>query len=95
MKNKLSDLNDHLFMQMERLGDEDLKAEDLERECKRAEAVVKVSEQIISNATLAVSAAKLVAEYGGKFETMLPMLENKDTVMDGRRDGGGKVRKFA
>lgn len=95
MKNKLIDLNNHLFAQMERLGDEGLKMEDLERECQRTEAMIGVSEQIINNATLALNGAKLVAEYGGKFEAMLPMLENKDTVMDARRDIGSKTRKLA
>ena len=95
MKNKLIDLNDHLFAQIERLSEEDLKPEDIERECKRTEAIVKVSEQIIANASLAVKAAELVAEYGGKFETMLPMLENKEGVMDGRRDGMDRKKRLA
>ena len=37
MKNKLSDLNDHLFAQIERLGDEDLSDEQIEKEAKRAD----------------------------------------------------------
>ena len=35
MKNKLSDLNDHLFSQLERLSDEALTPEEIEREAKR------------------------------------------------------------
>lgn len=77
MKNKLTDLNDHLFMQLERLGDEDMDIEALEKEIKRTDAIVEVSEQIISNANLALRGAALMAEYGGEFKTMLPMLENK------------------
>lgn len=35
MKNKLVDLNNHLFAQLERLGDEDLSAEQLEQEVNK------------------------------------------------------------
>ena len=95
MKNKLVDLNNHLFAQIERLSDEDLTPEGLERERQRTEAIVRVSEQIIANASLAVKAAELVAEYGGKFESMLPMLENKEGVMEGRREGMDRKKRLA
>lgn len=76
MKNKLIDLNNHLFAQIERLNDEDLTAEQLATEVTRAEAMVKVSEQIIDGANVALRAAHLVAEHSGKgaFEHLLPML---------------------
>ncbi|MFA5951894.1 MAG: hypothetical protein WC807_16590 [Hyphomicrobium sp.] len=77
MKNKLTDLNNHLFAQLERLGEEDLTPEQIDKEIKRTDAIVSVSEQIVANANLAVKAAALVAEYGGKYESMLPMLEGK------------------
>lgn len=85
MKNKLTDLNNHLFMQIERLGDEDMSAEKLEEEVKRAKAITQVSAQIIDNATLALRAAELVAEYGGNYETMMPMVENK--TIAAKKDG--------
>lgn len=75
MKNKLVDLNNHLFAQLERLGEEDMSAEKLEQEVKRTEAMVAVSTQILRNADLSVQAAKLVAEYGGNYEKVLPMIE--------------------
>ena len=55
MKNKLTDLNDHLFAQLERLSDEKLSGDDLEREHKRGEAIVAVADQIIRNAEPASS----------------------------------------
>jgi len=74
MKNRLTDLNDHLFMQLERLSDEDQSAEQIEAEIKRAEAIVQVSDQIVGNSRLQLQAAKLVAEYGGNFEKHLPRI---------------------
>ena len=38
-RNKLVDLHNHLFAQMERLQDEELKGEDLQMEIKRTKAV--------------------------------------------------------
>lgn len=55
-KNKLSDLNNHLFAQMERLGDEDLKGDALVEEINRAWAISRVSQQIIKNADLVLRA---------------------------------------
>lgn len=59
MKNKLSDLNNHLFAQLERLGDEDLKGEELAEEINRAKAVSSVAVQIIANGSLVLEAQKL------------------------------------
>ena len=73
-KNKLSDLNDHLFAQLERLSDEDLTAEDLEKEVKRAGAMVQVADKITGNADLQLKAAKLFAEHGEKLLPMLPQV---------------------
>lgn len=79
MKNKLVDLNNHLFEQLERLGDEDITPDKVEQEIKRTDAIVAVSEQIVANANLALRAATLVAEYGGNYERLLPMLEGKSS----------------
>ena len=84
MKNKLTNLNDHLFEQLERLSDEELTPEQLANEVTRTDALVKVSEQIISNATIALRAAELVAEHGGKgtFEHLLPMMQEKPKLIE-------------
>lgn len=60
-KNKLSDLNDHLFAAIERLNDEDLTSEQLEIETKRADSIVQLSNQVISIAKTTVDALKLVS----------------------------------
>lgn len=64
MKNKLTDLNDHLFAQLERLADESLSPVQVDTEAKRGKAVVAVADQIIKNASLQLQAAKLIAEKG-------------------------------
>jgi len=56
MKNKLIDLNDHLFAEIERLSDEDLKGEALKEEVGRAKSVSNIAAQIINNASLALKA---------------------------------------
>jgi len=86
MKNRLSDLNNHLFSQIERLGDEDLSDEQIEREAKRGDAIVAVADQIIRNADLQLKAATLLAHHGYHFEPHLasisPSLERRTLAQD-------------
>lgn len=80
MKNTLEDLNNHLFEQLERLNDDDLTAEQLDKELKRAEGMTKIATQIIQNGELAYKTMRHVAEYGIKpADSSVPvMLEVKD-----------------
>lgn len=66
MKNRLADLNNHLFAQMERLSEEGIGADQLEQEVSRTNAIVKVADKIIGNGTLQLRAVALNAEYGGE-----------------------------
>ncbi|GAB3021504.1 hypothetical protein [Bowmanella dokdonensis] len=66
MKNKLSDLNNHLFAEMERLGNENLTDDELKVEIERAKSIAGISREIISNANLALRAKELQMEYGLK-----------------------------
>jgi hypothetical protein len=74
MKNKLVDLNNHLFAQLERLGDEDIKGDELLEEIDRAKAITGVTMQIISTGALALKAKELELEYGGRDVRLPPML---------------------
>lgn len=77
MKNKLSDLNDHLFMQLERLNDESLTPEQIESETVRAKAMVDVSSQITTISAQQLKAVELVAKFGDRHTQSLPMLTHK------------------
>ena len=61
MKNKLVDLNNHLFAELERLSDEDLQGDELTAEIDRAKAITGVASQIIANGTLALK-ARVIAD---------------------------------
>ena len=62
MKNKLADLNNHLFTTLERLNDEDLKEGSLDEEINRAKAIAGVANQIINNARLVFEATKAISD---------------------------------
>ena len=59
MRNTLGDLNNHLFMQLERLNDEDVKGEQLTEEIERSKAITNIAKEIIANGTLVLQAKKL------------------------------------
>ncbi|MEQ6355940.1 hypothetical protein ABNX05_15020 [Lysinibacillus sp. M3] len=75
MQNTLGDLNNHLFAQLERLSDEDLKGEQLSEEIERAKAVTTVANQIISNGSLVLQAQRFHTEYKSKDLRKPRMLE--------------------
>lgn len=74
MKNRLSDLNDHLFAQMERLSDDGLDADKMDAEVQRTQSIVSLANQIVGNADLQLKAAKLYAEHGQGVLQMLPQI---------------------
>lgn len=79
MKNKLSDLNNYLFESIERLMDDELSNEELEREIKRSDAIQKVAKTIIDNGSLAPQAQKHFDEYGIPTQVEMPLLGVTDT----------------
>lgn len=79
MRNTLTDLNNYLFEALERLIDDELDEEEMQKEIARSRAVTSVAETIIHNGELALKAMKHVEEHGlgdGK-KALPPMLEAK------------------
>ncbi|WP_096269379.1 hypothetical protein [Paucisalibacillus globulus] len=60
MKNTLGDLNNHLFAQLERLNDEDIKGEDLKEEIERSKAVTGIAKNIIDTGKLVLDGQKFM-----------------------------------
>lgn len=78
MKNTLTDLNNYLFETLERLTDDGLSEDQLQKEIVRSNAVTSVAETIIHNGELSLKAMKHVEEYGldiDKSKKLPPMLE--------------------
>ena len=57
-RNRLSDLNNHLFEQLERLNDTDITEQELKVEITRSKAMSDVAKNIIENGKLALEASK-------------------------------------
>lgn len=80
-KNKLSDLNDYLFLQLERLNDETLKGNALQDEIERSKALTGVAREIVANANLELEARKFVADgFNGKRELPASMTDRPRLV---------------
>jgi hypothetical protein len=71
MKNKIDDVRDHLFEALERLKDEDIDGETLDREIRRAKAVREVADSIIGTAKAETDRLRLVSDTGLKSGTAL------------------------
>lgn len=59
MQNGLTDLNNHLFAEMERLGDESLRGDELKEEMERADSMARIATQIVQNNNIILKAIKL------------------------------------
>lgn len=79
MKNNLSDVNNYLFEQLERLNDDETLSENdnFDKEIKRAKAVSTLCSTIVSNANLILNAKKYADENGIKNESEVLQLREK------------------
>lgn len=84
MKNTLTSLNNYLFEQLERLNDDSLDEDALEREIRKSDAIVKVSEKIIDNGELAFKAMQHRDKYYGSSDKKLPPMLETDGDWEGK-----------
>jgi hypothetical protein len=82
MKNSLVDLNNHLFAQLERLSNEDLKGTALQDEIKRSSEMTKLGKVVVDNAKLALDAEKFKSEFGARPTPDLPEMLVSKTKKD-------------
>lgn len=61
-KNKLTDLNNHLFAQLERLGEEGLNEDQIKSEVTRSKAICGIASQVVKSAKVTIDAMKLVSD---------------------------------
>ena len=71
---KLSDLNTHLFAQLDRLSAQGLTADQIDQEVKRAGAIVSIADQVVSNASTQLKAAQLFGQFGPSVLPHLPQI---------------------
>ena len=74
MKNTLADLNNYLFEAIERINDDSLTDEQLEKELKKGKAIQNIAQTIIENAQVTLQAKKHLDQYGNGECVELPML---------------------
>ena len=79
MKNTIVDLNNYLFECIERLNDDELDSDALDREIKRSEAVQKIAKTIIDNGALAIQAQKMMYDQGIEKTVEFPLLGITDS----------------
>lgn len=77
MRNKITDVTDHLIAQIERLGEDGLKGEDLKNEINRSKAMASLAVPIVNAAKITVDAAKVIASGRAKKSDMILVYKNE------------------
>ena len=70
MKNDLKSLNDYLFEELERLNDDETleNKENLDKELARSKAITQISNQIVQNAKVVLTAKIHSNQFGDKVD---------------------------
>lgn len=77
MKNKLSDLNNHLFAQLERLSEEPLTGDKLKTEIDRSKALSSIAKDIVANGKLVLDVQRSIWDRDIDREIVPAMLQEK------------------
>lgn len=72
--NNITDLNLMLFERIKAIENDSLTDEELDKEIKKSETIVKLSSVILNNAKLALDAQKQFDEYGTGRTVDIPLL---------------------
>lgn len=81
VKNSLSDLQNFMFGELERLDNPELTGDELASEIHRADAMANIADKAIANANLVLKANMA---YDGK---MIDANSQKPTLLEGANDG--------
>jgi len=63
-RNKITDLNNHLYAQLERLGEEDITPEELELEISRSKAITSIATTVVQSFSVTVQAMTILQKSG-------------------------------
>lgn len=77
MRNKFSDLNNHLFSQLERLGEEGLTGDKLQEEITRSKALSSIAKDIVANGKLVLDVQRCIWERDIDRDNVPAMLQDK------------------
>lgn len=85
--NNIVDLNQALFKRIEALENDDLSDDELDREIKKSDAVVKISACILNQAKIALDAQKQFDEYATGRTVEIPLLgiSNANLMAENKR----------
>lgn len=85
--NGITDLNGILFERLKAFENDQLTEEELNREIQKTDAIVKVSDVILRNATLALKAQELFDAYGTGKSVDIPLLgiSNENLIQENKK----------
>lgn len=93
MKNTLGDLNNHLFAQLERLGDEELEGDKLQEEINRAKAISDIASRVIANGSLVLNSKKFMHDAYDADKNLPKMLEGEKCTDSPDSQGSSSANK--
>ena len=81
-RNKISDLNNHLFSQLEKLNDDELNGDQLDDEVQRAKAMSNLASQIIASTKLTIDAMKMAHKGDINFNDIPNLLNQNNNIQE-------------